>query len=138
MLSYYLNLKAFQTPHVTSWATSTLDILKKESHHQTGTFLHYMYYNALFPLINEPTMVTEKTATLTNHIFTNHFSVSHNLFQAILATDLSDHFIVFQIWDKNSHKHNEDEYQFIRVINERTKCKFCETIDNTDWSVLDK
>ena len=37
-----------------------------------------------------------------------------------------------------SHKHNGDEYQFIRKINERTKRKFCETIENTDWSVLDK
>ena len=32
----------------------------------------------------------------------------------------------------------EDEYQFIIVINERTKRKFCETIENTDWSEWDK
>ena len=94
-----------------------------------------MYSKAFFPLINKPTRVTEKTATLIDNIFTNNFSMSHNLFKGIVTTDISDHFIVFHIWDKNSNKHNEDEYQFIRVINERTKRKFCETIENTDWSV---
>ena len=44
----------------------------------------------------------------------------------------------FHIWDKNTFQHNKDEFQFIRIINERTKRKFCDEIENTDWSVLDK
>ena len=76
-----------------------IDLLKHDSHIQTERFLDIMYSNSLVPLICKPTRETETTATLID-VFTNNNNVNDQFLQGILTTDISDHYIIFHVWDK--------------------------------------
>ena len=58
---------------------------------RTGTkhFLDVMHRLGLSPLIDQPTRITESSATLIDNIFTNE--LRHNLTCDILFNDMSDH-----------------------------------------------
>ena len=77
-----------------------IDLMKNENHLQTREFLN-MYSNSLIPLIYKPTRETKTTATLIDNIFTNDFNVNGLLLQGLLITDISDHYAIFHIWDKD-------------------------------------
>ena len=53
----------------------------------------------MFSLINKPTRITNRSATLIDNIFTNAFEISHN--SGILLNDLSDHLPIFTIREEN-------------------------------------
>ena len=74
-----------------------VDLLKHEHHPPTERFLDTMYSNSILPIIFKPTRETETTATLIDNIFTNKYNVNDNIFQGILVTDISDHYILYYI-----------------------------------------
>ena len=51
----------------------------------------------MFPLIVKPTRLTEKSATLIDHIWTNNFDVHSQHKQGVLLTSMSDHYGIFHI-----------------------------------------
>ena len=69
-----------------------LDLFNAEKHIKTGEFVDLMFSHHFIPLINKPTRVREKSATLIDNIFTNNVMSST---QGILFTDISDHFPIF-------------------------------------------
>ena len=52
-----------------------IDLLKHEEHRPTSDFVDILYANNMFPLIVKPTRVTDKSATLIDHIMTDNFDV---------------------------------------------------------------
>ena len=52
-----------------------IDLLKYEEHRPTSDFVDILYANNMFPFIVKPTRVTDKSATLIDHIMTNNFDV---------------------------------------------------------------
>ena len=110
------------------------DLLKHECHNPTEHFLNTMYSNSLIPLIFKPTWETDSTATLIDNIFTNHYDVNDQLYQGIFLMDISDHYGIFHIMDKQCAIN--DSSQLLRVINESRIEKYKDCISNTDWTAL--
>ena len=62
---------------------------------ETNNYLDILLSNELLPLISLPTRITQRSATIIDHISTN---LKDDFFDAgILLTDLSDHFAPFFI-----------------------------------------
>ena len=74
-----------------------IDLLKHEEHRPTSDFVDILYANNMFPLILKPTRVTDKSATLIDHIMTNNFDVFSRHKQGILMSSISDHYAIFHI-----------------------------------------
>ena len=55
----------------------------------TQNFLDTMYDNSFYLLINQPTRITDTTATILDHIWTNLYS--KNIKSSILVHPISDH-----------------------------------------------
>ena len=76
-----------------------IDLLKHEEHRPTSDFVDILYANNMFPLIVKPTRVTDKSATLIDHIMTNNFDIYSRHKQGILMSSISDHYALFHIAD---------------------------------------
>ena len=74
-----------------------IDLLKHEEHRPTSDFVDILYANNMFPLIVKPTRVTDKSATLIDHITTNNFDIYSRHKQGILMSFISDHYALFHI-----------------------------------------
>ena len=74
-------------------------------------------------------------ATLIDNIFTNSYSVDNLLLQGLLIADISDHHAIFHIQDK--YIQENDQFQLIRLCNERRINEYKDSICNIDWSILD-
>ena len=82
-----------------------INLLQVENHVSFAEFLESMYSHAFIPLINKPTRITDKTATLIDNIYCN--SVENILLNGICYTDISDHLPIFCIIIKkkiNQHR----------------------------------
>ena len=65
-----------------------INLLKLDHHLQTSNFLNTMASFKLIPVILRPTRITEITATLIEHIYTNS---NQKMDSCILVEDISDH-----------------------------------------------
>jgi len=80
-----------------------IDLLKHHTHHQTGRYLDMLYSHDLLPVITKPTRITNHTAALIDHIYTNTVK---SLVSGILTVDISDHLPVFCMVDIKLKKQN--------------------------------
>ena len=60
---------------------------------------------SFYPTINEPTRITESSATLIDNILTNDL---HNHTAGVLISDISDHLPVFLIIDNSREKVHDE------------------------------
>ena len=84
-----------------------INLLKHHTHHQTGRYLNMPYSHDLLPVISQPTRITNHTATLIDHIYTNRVN---SLVSGILTIDISDHLPVFCMVDIKLKKQNHQMY----------------------------
>ena len=108
-----------------------LNLLNAEKHMQTHDFIDALFMNYFVPLINKPTRIREKSATLIDNIFTNN--VDSNSSQGILFTDVSDHLPVFCILDSEVN-HAEPEYVTKRILSEKNITSFNCRLESIDWN----
>ena len=71
-----------------------IDLFKYDYHKTTSNFLDTMYSYNMFPLIVKPTRVTEKSATLIDHIGQTIFMCHRNIEKFISKIQAVD-------WQKN-------------------------------------
>ena len=91
-------------------------------------YLFMLANYGLFPLITKPIRMTENTATLIDHIFTN--SLLNSIFPGIILSDISDHFFTYcavpmnvkSLPDKRPKHLVRDLKNFERVIYLRDLC----------------
>ena len=110
-----------------------IDLLKHCTHNPTSEFLDLMFSNSFIPLINKPTRVTPKTATIIDNIFTKEYKNENKYLTGILTTDISDHYPIFHI-ASFENKPQEDNFHLIRLINSSNLEKYINAIQNYDWS----
>ena len=113
-----------------------LNLLNYDNHRQTAQFIDNMFSNSFIPLINRPTRITQTTATLIDTIFSNNCNINNKFYQRILTTDISDHYIIFHIWEKENKSNPVDEDQLIRQINSNNINKYKYYIASLDWSCI--
>ena len=74
-----------------------IDFMKVSSHLHTEEYLDMLFSHGLMPIITKPTCITSHTATLIDHIYTNH-PLSY-ITPGIATVDISDHLPVFLLYD---------------------------------------
>ena len=104
-----------------------------EVHSSTAEFVNLMHSHSFVPLINRPTRTSNQSATLIDNIFTNNYQNICQSMQAILVTNISDHFPVVHInW--NFTADSSELYIEKRSTNHRNTLAFSPVIQNIDWS----
>lgn len=78
-----------------------IDLLKYIDHPKTNDYLEDIFSQGFIPLITKPSRITNHSATLIDHIYTNKRETHSS--SGIVITDLSDHFGIFSITNL-SHK----------------------------------
>ena len=92
-----------------------INVLNHNTHKDTSDYLDLMYSSSLIPIINHPTRITDHSATLIDHIFTNNYTAL-TPYQGILVTDITDHYPIFHIAHLNTCNKATDEYFFKRQM----------------------
>ena len=108
-----------------------INLLNANSHTPTSEFLEGMFSDMYIPVINKPTRVCDRSATLIDNMFTNCTNFN-DCFSGIMYTDISDHFPVFLI-DCRRTCNKKDEYVTKRVFSQRNIAKFNDKLANTNW-----
>ena len=80
-----------------------VDLAKYDVNSNVKSFVDTSIENSFLPLINRPTRVTDHSATIIDHFWTNDLSV--DIKSGILMNDCSDHFAPF-IWIPSLMVHN--------------------------------
>ena len=101
-------------------------------------FYDNLYQYGVIPLINKPTRVTTKSATLIDNIFTN-FIFDMSLKKGIIKSDISDHFPIFVSVNISKIKNNHKGKTVVkkRTFNQRDIQSFKDDLLNINWSILD-
>ena len=83
-----------------------IDLLKFQSHEKTKYFIESMLTTGYLPVITKPTRVTDHSATLIDHIYSNSKSLNYKSRIVGLITDVADHFGTFYVSRKKSTYHS--------------------------------
>ena len=114
-----------------------IDFLKSDAHISTNSLIDVLYSNNVFPLITKPTRVTNKSATLIDHILTNNFYVNARHFQGILCNSISDHYAVFHIACNTMMNDSLNDTALIkRNMNHRNIMKFVNEMKTQNWQCV--
>jgi hypothetical protein len=108
-----------------------INLLNTDSHVPTAEFVELMFANHFTPLINKPTRVTERSATLIDNVYCNQ--ANHESLQGILITDITDHYPIFNIVTEFSVCVKRNIVKK-RIYKKESLCKFNDLIEHTDWS----
>ena len=73
-----------------------IDFLKYNHHTQTEEYLDMLHSNNISPIITKSTRITNYTATLIDHIYTNN---TNQMISGIATIDIWDHLPTFCIVD---------------------------------------
>ncbi|XP_065658222.1 uncharacterized protein LOC136082726 [Hydra vulgaris] len=99
----------------------------------TQKFYNELFKNGAFPLIDRPTRITEKTASIIDNIVTNDV-FNESLKKGIIKSDISDHFpIFFSINIKPKVLPNERTTFLKRFYNEANLLSFYEQLSLLHW-----
>ena len=110
-----------------------INLLNHTSHNATSNFLNTLLTHSLIPLITLPTRITQTSATLLDHIFSNSDPESKEC--GIIYSSLSDHLPVFSLSKCTQHEDNiGSKPVLIRNTSIENKTKFKEKLLLNDWT----
>lgn len=107
-----------------------IDLLKFMSHSKTSDYLDNVFSHGFIPTISKPTRVTNASATLIDHIYTNDIISSAT--SGIIITDVADHFGTFHSVS-HKHTHISSEIKQTRFYSDKNILKFKTLLDQTDF-----
>ena len=81
-----------------------INLLNFGTHQKTNEFLDDVISQGFVPHITKPTRITPVSATLIDHIYSNHTYVNFN--SGIIITDVADHFGIFHVVYQDKVKTN--------------------------------
>ena len=108
-----------------------IDLLKFQSHEKTKYFIESMLTTGYLPVITKPTIVTDHSATLLDHIYSN--SKALNYTSGIVISDVADHFGTFYVSRKKTHI-TVSNYKYIRQMKAGNFIHFKQILAATDFS----
>ena len=112
-----------------------LDLLKYSLHLKTNDYLENFFVNGFLPMITKPTRITQSSATLIDHIFTNNLAEATS---GIIITDVSDHFAVFYIAHSAKSRQAAENVQMRRHFSEQNYAKFRQDLETADFSEVNE
>lgn len=101
-----------------------IDLLKHETNSKINDYINAVHSEGCNNIINKPTRITESSATLIDHIYTNITDKITN--RGILTFDISDHLPTFCLTDLKTTK--KQEKKLIRDMKNFDKTNFLEDV----------
>ena len=126
-----LELLAGENKEIYIMGDMNIDLLKLNEHWKTGEYVENIFTHGFIPLITKPTRITDHSATLIDHIYTNRTDT--NMTSGIITTDISDHFGIFTCFGRarnnNTHIETDTKSRTYSNTNMATFNKLLETVD---------
>ena len=113
-----------------------IDLLNYPTCNLTETLVNLLHSFNLINLIDKPTRVTQTSATIIDHMWTNNYR--NTKLSGILYESISDHFPIFTSFKLKSIKSNnytKKEIQF-RDNNEQNISKLKHLLAEADWNLI--
>ena len=105
--------------------------MKKGEHVGITKFIDAMYSIGLYPLIDQPSRITQYSTTLIDNMFTNE--LTNQIISGLLINDISDHLPIFSL-TRSSHKRlNSLNYKTIRKSSKESVDAFIEDLNRQTW-----
>ena len=98
---------------------------------KTKHFIESMLTTGYLPVITKPTRVTDHSATLLDHIYSNNKSLNYT--SGIVITDVADHFGTFYVSRKKAHV-KVSNIKYIRQMKAENFIHFNQLLAATDFS----
>lgn len=116
-----------------------IDLLKYDSNSDTKQFIDLIFSSNLLPISFLPTRITDKSATLIDHIYygiknKHSLATNSNVFTGNITNDLSDHLINYFIIPLSNKLPKQEDRPYIRIYSERNRKLFFDSISNIDWT----
>ena len=110
-----------------------IDLLQHDTNIITNNFIDHLYSFELHPLITRPTRITSHSKTLIDNIFTTNLS---NIHSGLIINDLSDHLLIFLIFEYKHNKRTNVTYNTKRVVNDHNLHVMRNKLKETDWNEI--
>ena len=112
-----------------------INLLHFGTHQKTNEFLDDVISQGFVPNITKPTRITPISATLIDHIYSNHTYANFN--SGIIITDVADHFGIFHVVYQDKVKtHHHPRHIQIRYTT--LKKKSSTGFDNISTNIIRK
>ena len=111
-----------------------INLFNYDKHLFTSEFVDLMFSFSYSPLINKPTRVKNNSYTLIDNIYCNDVLKNDIAFNGILFSDITDHFPIFSINNKNIKSVSQRQYFLKRLYNHINIYKFSNKLQNIDLS----
>jgi hypothetical protein len=118
---------------------TNINLLKVESNAPTEHYLNNLLLHNFMPLILLPTRITNKSATLIDHIYYNEGRYAKkqlNIYSGNILSDISDHLPNFIILSNSIKKHEINNRPLIRLYSAKNKTQFNNCLASIDWSMI--
>jgi len=110
-----------------------MNILRFESHTETNDFLEGFVSHGFIYVISKPTRITTSSATLIDHMDSNHIISSYH--SSIIINDVADHLGILCIYEGKS-KHSSQTSSKHRSFNAENMINFRDMLKETDFEKL--
>ena len=107
-----------------------IDLLKFQSHEKTSIFVENCFANGFIQIITKPTRVTNGSATLIDHLYTN--CIRNKFESGIITSRVSDHFPVFYFMN-NVEKKKSPEFIYTRNFTDNNIEQFNNMLSSLGW-----
>ena len=111
-----------------------IDLLNYYLNNKKKIFFQKMVSMSLFPLINQPTRITNQCHSIIDNIYTN--SINENIISGVIIADISDHFPIFSILQKDIHKKETEQFFNLRANSEENICKLNCLLALESWHLV--
>ena len=111
-----------------------INLLNYDIHRPTLELLDNIISHGLIPKITLPTRITQSSATLIDHIFSN--IISHETLAGTLKTDISDHFANFICLQRYQYIDKRPKFITYRNLSTDNITKFNNALSNIDWNAV--
>ena len=111
-----------------------IDLLSYNVNNNTRQFVDQMSSMSLFPLINQPTRITNQCHSIIDNIYTN--SINEDIVSGVIIADISDHFPIFSILQKDIHKKETEQLFYLRANSEENICKLNCLLALESWHLV--
>ena len=110
-----------------------IDLLKFNTHDKTNLFIDNIFAQGFIPLIHKPTRISNSSATLIDHMYTNNIKISS--ISGIIITDLAYHFGTFHtIYNESSF--TTSKFVDKRIFSDSNVNKFNDQLTSTNFDYI--
>ena len=113
-----------------------IDLLNNTNKNGGQALMDGMYSNGFCPRIDRPTRVTDDTATLIDHIYSNVHN--NGTMSGIWAADIADHLPIYitlrQFFESTENKTEQNKYISKRIYSPDNNNTFKNKLSRCDWS----